>query len=57
MFKIDSNVRPLGNSMGMIIPSVVIKAFKLNDKDLLHVIPTKDGFEVKVAKLEKGDVK
>ena len=54
MFKINSNVRPLGNSMGMIIPSVIIKAFKLEEKDILHVIPTKDGFEVKIAKL-KGD--
>ena len=56
MFKIDSTVRPLGTSKGMIIPSVIIKAFKLEEKDVLHVIPTKDGFEVKIAKL-KGDDK
>lgn len=50
MFKIESNVRPLGNSMGMIIPSVIIKSFGLEDKDLLYVIPTEYGFEVRVAK-------
>ena len=54
MFKIKSNVRPLGNSNAMIIPSVIIKAFNLEEKDVLYVIPTKDGFEVKIAKLENG---
>lgn len=54
MFKIKSNVRPLGNSNAMIIPSVIIKAFNLEDKDVLYVIPTKDGFEVKIAKLYNG---
>lgn len=53
MFKIESNVRPLGNSKGMIIPSVIIKNFGLEDKDVLYVIPTDCGFDVRVAKNEK----
>ena len=53
MFKIESNIRPLGNSKGMIIPSVIIKNFGLEDKDLLYVIPTEYGFEVIVAKNDK----
>lgn len=51
MFKIKTNVRPLGNSKGMIVPSVICKNFELEEKDVLLVTPTEFGFEVRIEKL------
>ncbi len=39
-------VRPVGNSMGMIIPREVLARHRVEAGDTLHVIDTPDGFRV-----------
>ena len=39
-------VRPLGNSMGMIIPREILARHRVAAGDTLHVVDTPDGFRV-----------
>ena len=39
-------VRPLGNSMGVIIPREILARHRVSAGDTLHVVDTPDGFRV-----------
>ena len=39
-------VRPLGNSMGVIIPRKILARHRVSAGDTLHVVDTPDGFRV-----------